>query len=269
MRRLPKSREYTNVTSWLRIDFTGRRSGQRQRSSPCRCANPGRRVMSALSAGRLSRAVALKLCCRERKGNALPSCTVFLRRFHRGSKPRTEPCNFRIFPKTALATAALLVAANAANAAPPDLRTPAPVIHLVDNLDEADDLGWCIDTIGRGLSDRLHAHSCKPRGGDVQFRFAETTGQIVSVAFEGKCMANLHPEDSTEPLGLVDCDASASVQRFIYDPESMTIRPSEDGTRCLSVGADSRSAGPFMARDLRFSECSEARKRFQQWIVRR
>ena len=61
--------------------------------------------------------------------------------------------------------------------------------------DEADDLGWCIDTIGRGMSDRLHAHSCKPRGGDVQFRLSETTGQIASVAFEGKCMANLHPED--------------------------------------------------------------------------
>ncbi len=54
---------YTKVTSWLRIDFTGRRSGQRQRSSPCRCANPGRLVMFAPSAGRFSRALALKLCC--------------------------------------------------------------------------------------------------------------------------------------------------------------------------------------------------------------
>ena len=168
-----------------------------------------------------------------------------------------------------LATAALLVAASAANAAPPDLQTPAPVIHLADNLDEADDLGWCIDTIGRGLSDRLHAHSCKPRGGDVQFRFAESTGQIVSAAFEGKCMANLHPDDPSEPLGLVDCDAAANAQRFIYDPGSMTIRPSEDETMCLSVGTDSRSAGPFMARNLRFSACSDAQMRLQQWIVRR
>ena len=167
------------------------------------------------------------------------------------------------------AAAALFVVASAANAAPPDLQTPAPVIHLADNLDEADDLGWCIDTIGRGLSDRLHAHSCKPRGGDVQFRLSETTGQIASVAFEGKCMANLHPEDPSEPLGLVDCDAAASAQRFIYDPGSMTIRPSFDDTKCLSVGADSRSAGPFMSRNLRFSECSEAQNLFQQWIVRR
>ncbi len=171
-------------------------------------------------------------------------------------------------PKSVLATAVLLLAATAAISAPPNLRTPAPVIHLADNLDEADDFGWCIDTIGRGLSDRLHAHSCKPRGGDVQFRFVETTGQIVSVAFKEKCMANLHPEDPTEPLGLVDCDVLASAQQFIYDPASMTFRPSEDETKCLSVGADSRSAGPFMARNLRFSECSAAHMRFQQWIVR-
>lgn len=167
-----------------------------------------------------------------------------------------------------LAAAALLVVAAEANADPPDLRTPAPVIHLADNLDEVDGLGWCIDTIGRGLSDGLHAHSCKPRGGDVQFRFVEAIGQIMSVAFEGKCMANLHPDDPSEPLGLVECDPANSAQNFVYDSESMTFRPSDDDTMCLSVGADSRSAGPFMARTLRFSECSEAGGRFQQWIVR-
>ena len=175
----------------------------------------------------------------------------------------------RNWPNLMLATAALYAAATAANAAPPDLRTPAPVIHLADNLDEADGLGWCIDTIGRGLSDRLHAHSCKPQGGDVQFLFAETTGQIVSVAFEGKCMANLHPEDPSEPLGLVDCDVAAGGQKFIYDPGSMTIRPLDDETKCLSVGADSRSAGPFMARNLRFSQCADSQVPFQQWVVRR
>ena len=68
--------------------------------------------------------------------------------------------HMRQLPKLLLATAAFLVTAAAVIAAPPDLRTPAPVIHLADNLDEADDLGWCIDTIGRGLSDRLHAQRC-------------------------------------------------------------------------------------------------------------
>ena len=54
-------------------------------------------------------------------------------------------------------------------AAPPNILTPAPVIYLADNLDEQDQLGWCIDTKGRGFSDRLHAHSCKQRGVTYNF----------------------------------------------------------------------------------------------------
>jgi len=80
----------------LRIDFTGRRSGQRQRSSPCRCANPGRRVMSAPAAGRFGRAAALQLCCRDRKGDASPSCSVFLPRFRRERNLEIERWDFRI-----------------------------------------------------------------------------------------------------------------------------------------------------------------------------
>ena len=45
-------------------------------------------------------------------------------------------------------------------AEPPILQTPAPVIFLADNLDEPDHLGFCIDTVGRGKSDRIHVHSC-------------------------------------------------------------------------------------------------------------
>ena len=58
----------------------------------------------------------------------------------------------------------------------PKIKTPAPVIHLSNNLDEKDELGYCIDTIGRGRSDRLHLHSCKPEGGDVQFTLDISTG---------------------------------------------------------------------------------------------
>ena len=39
-----------------------------------------------------------------------------------------------------------------ANSAPPELQTPEPVIYLADNIDEKDNLGWCIDTLGRGWS---------------------------------------------------------------------------------------------------------------------
>ena len=62
----------------------------------------------------------------------------------------------------------------------PSLQTPTPVIYLADNLDENDNLGWCIDTVGRGFADSLHAHSCKPNGGDVQFAYSAETLQITT-----------------------------------------------------------------------------------------
>jgi len=62
-----------------------------------------------------------------------------------------------------------------ANAAPPELQTPEPVIYLADNIDEKDNLGWCIDTLGRGWSEQLQTHSCKPQGGDVQFFYNKET----------------------------------------------------------------------------------------------
>ena len=62
-------------------------------------------------------------------------------------------------------TAALLVGAlaPATMASEANIKTPSPVIHLKDNLDETDGLGWCIDTVGRGYAETLHAHSCKPQ----------------------------------------------------------------------------------------------------------
>ena len=132
----------------------------------------------------------------------------------------------RLLPNSMLAAAMLCAVAAAGNAAPPDLRTPAPVIHLADNLDEADDLGWCIDTIGRGFSDRLHAHSCKPRGRETcSFVLTKPLARSFRFAFEEKCMVYLHPDDPSEPLGLVDCEAAADAQKFNYDPQSMTIHP--------------------------------------------
>ena len=69
-------------------------------------------------------------------------------------------------------------------ASTPNLKTPAPVIYLEDNLDEKDQLGYCIDTKGRGFGEKLHAHSCKPRRGDVQFRYDSENGRIESETFD-------------------------------------------------------------------------------------
>ncbi|MCY4382137.1 MAG: hypothetical protein OXE44_03180 [Nitrospinae bacterium] len=157
----------------------------------------------------------------------------------------------------------------AAYAAPPDLRTPAPVIYLADNLDEQDGLGWCIDTRGRGFSDRLHAHSCKPRGGDVQFRYDEAARRIASATFIGKCAALLAPAAAGVTLGLLDCAKDASGQVFDYDGAAMEFRPDGDKTLCLVAGAASRSAGPYMSRGLGLAPCASTGAKFKQWRIKK
>ena len=167
-----------------------------------------------------------------------------------------------------IATVLLSISAadHIAFAAEPELKTPAPVIYLADNLDEKDNLGWCIDTVGRGLSDRLHAHSCKPRGGDVQFKFANPSGQIQSATFEGKCAQLLQPAADGVKLGLLACGGDG--QSFTYDVDSGELHPAADKGLCLVVAASSRSAGPFMSRDLQLSSCSATEEKYKRWIVK-
>lgn len=151
----------------------------------------------------------------------------------------------------------------------PDLQTPAPVIYLADNLDEKDQLGWCIDTVGRGFSDRLHAHSCKPQGGDVQFRYDADAQQIISVAFPDKCASVIPPLKFGEAaVGLFDCEVNNLTQVFVYRPDSMEFHAAYDASLCLSAGPVGRSAGPFMARDLSVVKCFAVKTVFKQWLIK-
>ncbi len=153
-------------------------------------------------------------------------------------------------------------------AEPPNVQTPSPVIHLADNLDEPDRLGWCIDTQGRGYSDNLHVHSCKPQGGDVQFRFDAQSGQIASVAFDGKCVERIAAADPATPFGLRDCADGASEQRFDFDPQTGRITPGDAPGECLAAGGESRQAGPFLSRDLTLAVCETADPTRATWGVR-
>ena len=160
----------------------------------------------------------------------------------------------------------------AADAEAPVLRSGTPVIYLADNLDERDKLGWCIDTEGRGLADTLQAHSCKPAGHgdtDTQFSYDAESGQIRSVAFEGKCMALGDPENKVWPFGLVDCVSGEASQKFVHDLQSMEIRIGSDTSNCVVVAPDSIAAGPFMSRDLIYANCGSVEKKFKQWIVKK
>ena len=166
-----------------------------------------------------------------------------------------------------IATAIVCSCTQAAAADEAMVQTPAPAIHLQDNLDEADGLGWCIDTVGRGWSEHLHAHSCKPQGGDVQFAFDQTSGTIRSVAFTGKCVVSREAGAQTD-FGLVDCDTDDPLQRFYYNSETLSFNPEHAPESCIAVGENSRSAGPFMSRDLVLRECRSTDPAYQSWIIK-
>jgi len=152
------------------------------------------------------------------------------------------------------------------NALSPELQTAAPVIYLVDNLDEKNKLGWCIDTVGRGFGDKLHAHSCKPEGGDVQYYYDDETKRILSSAFEGKCMDLSDPTNENIPFGLLDCTNDIS-QQFSYDTETMLISPEADESLCVTVAVTSQPAGRYRKRALKLSACDETESPFKEWIM--
>jgi hypothetical protein len=155
-----------------------------------------------------------------------------------------------------------------ANAASPKLQTPEPVIYLADNLDEKDELGWCIDTLGRGWSEQLQTHSCKPQGGDVQFSYNKETRQIMSVEFPGKC-ATLHETAAAGvTFDLLDCSSTSAAQLFTYDAETLEFMPDGDRGLCIAAGAESKSAGPFMSRILELAPCASTDASLKQWVVK-
>eukprot|EP00903_Cladosiphon_okamuranus_P001265 g1263.t1 len=166
----------------------------------------------------------------------------------------------------ALAAAFLLAGTLDTHAAPPDLKTPAPVIFLADNLDENQNLGFCIDTVGRGLSDRLHAHSCKPQGGDIQFLFDPSSGQIRSATFDNLCAELLEPASAGGKLGLLSCSGSP-LQVFTYDTGKLEFRPKGVAELCLASPGETRQAGPFVSRDLALAACADTPAAQKQWVI--
>lgn len=150
------------------------------------------------------------------------------------------------------------------HAAEPVVKTPAPVIYLESNLKEPGLLGWCIDTVGRGLSDRLHAHSCKPKGGDVQFRYDADLQNVVSVAYPQLCMTI----DKSKEFWLLTCDSDNQAQKISYDPSNLSFSPKQYPQLCVAVHPESRKAGPFLSRDLLLTKCAETTDELQRWIIR-
>lgn len=162
----------------------------------------------------------------------------------------------------------LLLVAASATAAPPELQTPEPVIYLADNIDEQEELGWCIDTLGRGWSEQLQTHSCKPQGGDVQFAYDSAARRIVSVEFPGKCATFNESASAGVSFDLLDCSSVSAIQSFIYDTETLEFTLEGDRSLCIAAGTESRTAGPYMARDLVLAPCASTDAALKQWVVK-
>ena len=167
-----------------------------------------------------------------------------------------------------LVTSVCLIMPQASLADTPNIQTVGPIIHLADNLNEEANLGWCIDTDGRELTDLLHAHSCKPTGGDVLFSFSSDSGMIESATYDGMCMAFNAPENATNPFGLIACDEQSSDQKFAYDPATQELHLASDAEQCVIVAPTIDEAGPFQSRDLILAACDSVDPGFKEWVIK-
>ena len=150
---------------------------------------------------------------------------------------------------------------------PPVIQTPSPLIHLADNLDEQDSLGWCIDTVGRDFNSELHAHSCKPEGGDVQFYYNETTLQICSAEFPDFCIEMTGGPVGGMSLSLIESNTDSTDQKFIYNEESGEFSPEQDMSLCIAVGATSTDAGIYMSRSLTLEVSETTDVLLKKWVI--
>ena len=171
--------------------------------------------------------------------------------------------------------AIMCLVSNVNAAAPtPTPSTPAPFIHLNDNLDEPNGFGFCLDTYGRGQTDILHTHSCKPkeegktwddRDNDIRFSMDSKTGQIASFGFKNLCMQALVAAD-VSVMALLECSDHPR-QRFTYSEKDKTLRLKDDATLCIGVGPKTLPAPPYVRRPLELVKCDRLEKSRKQWEI--
>ncbi|AKS45133.1 hypothetical protein SAMN05444287_0223 [Octadecabacter temperatus] len=154
----------------------------------------------------------------------------------------------------------------------PMLQNSGPVIYLADNLNEPERLGWCIDTVGRGLSNGIQLHSCKPdsedsRNRDVLFTFDAVSRHIEHAEYSGLCLA-LNASSAETSLGLIDCETGAREQMFSFDEETGALHPLDQPSQCLTAGQNSRQAGPFQSRSLDVIPCAMSDPLLRTWMIK-
>ncbi|CAM2905991.1 ricin-type beta-trefoil lectin domain protein [Vibrio rarus] len=157
-----------------------------------------------------------------------------------------------------------------------NIPTQAPYIALSLNLDEPNGYGFCLDTFGRGYSELMHTHTCKPpskdknaprndSSNDARFEYDTKTKQIRSYAYENQCMQVLLATGKTE-FALLECNDHPH-QKFDYNTEDKTIRLDVDQNRCVSIDTKTIKAGPWVKRTLKLTECDKTEDSLKQWDI--
>ena len=157
----------------------------------------------------------------------------------------------------------------------PQVPSKPPYIVLSENHDEPNGYGFCLDTVGRGQSDRLHTHSCKPAregaartssSNDTRFEYNADTMQIASYPFIGYCMQVVDPSQALTEFALLECSDNPN-QKFSYNPNEQTIVPHGNPTLCLGVASETVQAGPWVKRALTLTQCSDTDATLLKWTI--
>ncbi|RVU85640.1 hypothetical protein EOL70_06720 [Leucothrix sargassi] len=167
----------------------------------------------------------------------------------------------------------LLCATTPAFADAPKVPSDKPYFALADNLDEPNGYGFCLDTAGRGKTDLLQTHTCKPASkdkegkptpNDTQFWYDAENKRLESVAYPGMCMQVLM-SPYANVFALLECGDQPR-QKFVYSSENKMLKMDEDQTKCLSVVSETQKAGPWSSRALALTACEETEDSLKQWI---
>lgn len=154
----------------------------------------------------------------------------------------------------------------------PKVPSDAPYLVLSDNQDEPNGYGFCLDTAGRGKTDLLQSHTCKPARKDkegnavkhdTQFWYDAENKRVESVAYPGLCMQVLISPYTTV-FGLLECGDQPR-QKFVYSADDKMLKMEEDQTQCISVVSETKKAGPWSSRALALTACDDTEDSLKQW----
>ena len=146
---------------------------------------------------------------------------------------------------------------------------PRPSVQLIDNLDEPNELGFCIDLVGWGQSvklDKVQMHSCKEDGKRFNDElFYPVNNSIIAYGDgQGRCLKPISPDVGSQFTTAI-CDLGDLQQSICWMADG-TLRLQSDEMKCLvSTNEDNRDANSYKARDLTVALCDTTLGKHKLW----